>query len=227
MKIEILKEQLNIKSEINYSSFLTILIGGIGVSILGISLYINSNENNLGFYSGVTISIIGVYFIYRALIIDVLEITDKNLIIKSILGNTKRIINLSDFISYNEIEKHYRTKHSNVINFDLTLFTNTSEYKISSTSYQNYKRLKKRLTSRLSRNRTSEKIWNRNNGLRIGIGATIIALIFTFLVFNIGFESYEFYDYFIVFGFLTIFIGIGIYLIIKHKKPVANNVHKK
>ena len=224
MKKEILNNKLKLKSEINYSSFLIILIGGIVIFILGIFFILNSNENNLGYYFGIPLSIIGMYFIYRAMIIDVLEITDKNLIIKSILGTTKREFILSDFISYNEIEKHYRTKYSVVKNWDLTLFTNTSEYKISSTNYLNYNRLKKNLTSRLSRNRKSEKIWNRNNGLRIGIGTTIIGLIFTFLVFNIGFTNYEFLDYFIVFGFLTIFIGIGIYLIIKHKKPVANNL---
>tara|TARA_R110002126_G_scaffold75461_6_gene188272 strand:- start:248 stop:907 length:660 start_codon:yes stop_codon:yes gene_type:complete len=219
-----LNDKVKIKSEINYGSFSIILIGGIVVLCLGIFSSQKLTENNIGIYSGIILSIIGTYFIYRALIFDVLEITGKKLIVKSIFGKTKKELNLDEFISYNEIEKHYNTKHSNVVNWDLTLFTKTSKYKISSTNYKNYTKLKKHLTKKLSRNIRSEKKWNRNNGLRIGIATTVCGLIFGILVYVNGFNDYELLDYFIVFGFLIIFVAIGIYLIIKNKKPVANTV---
>ena len=220
-----MKEKVKIESEINYSSFSIIFIGGIVVLCLGIFFFVNSTENSIAIYTGIVLSIIGIYFIYRALILDVLEITERNLIVKSLFGNTKKEINLNEFISYNEIEKHYNTKYSNVVNFDLTLFTKTSKYIISSTNYKNYSKLKKHLTKKLSRNKVSEKKWNRKNGLKIGIGALISGLIFIILVFKNGFDDYETLDYFIVFGFLIIYVAIGIYLIMKNKKPVANTVY--
>jgi uncharacterized membrane protein YfcA len=193
-----LNDKVKIKSEINYSSFSIILIGGIVVLCLGIFSFQKLTENNIGVYSGILLSIIGTYFIYKALIFDILEITDQKLIVKSIFGKTKKEINLSEFVSYNEIEKHYNTKHSNVVNWDLTLFTKTSKYIISSTNYKNYKKLKKHLTKKLNRNKSSEKKWNKKNGLGIGIGTTIFGLIFGVLVFIKGFNDYELLDYFIV-----------------------------
>ena len=220
-----MNNKVKIKSEINYSSFSIILIGGIVVLCLGIFSFLKLSENNIGIYSGIILSLIGAYLIYRALIFDTLEITNKKLIVKSIFGKTKKEINIDEFISYNEIEKHYNTKYSNVVNWDLTLFTKTSKYIISSTNYKNYTKLKKQLTKKMSRNIRSEKKWNRNNGLGIGIGSTICGLIFGTLIFINGFNDYKLLDYFIVFGFLIIFIAIGIYLIIKNKKPVANTVY--
>ena len=56
----------------------------------------NSTENSIAIYTGIVLSIIGIYFIYRALILDVLEITERNLIVKSLFGNTKKEIDLND-----------------------------------------------------------------------------------------------------------------------------------
>src|SRR5690606_8811060 len=145
-----------IKSQLNYFSFLTILLGGIGIGFL--SIYFIKKENEIGYqlFIGIILLIIGIYFIYRALITDIIELTKKELIFKSIFGRTKKTIPLSELNSFNEIRKYnakYKSEPGYMEWSDLTLFTKDKNYKISSTTYLNYEQLKKKITKDLIRNK--------------------------------------------------------------------------
>ena len=82
---------------------------------------------------------------------NILIINKEKLIVKTLIGITKRTINLSEILSYNEIEKE-NAKWKGEAGYmkwkDLTLFGKDFKFKISSSSYGNYAELKKSFNKR-------------------------------------------------------------------------------
>lgn len=208
------EDRIKIKSEINKSTFIVVLIGGMVFMTIGGVIVYNNFENYVGIIAGVILSVFGTYFVFMSLKTDVLEISKTTLIIKSIFGPVKRRIKLNDFLSYNEIEKenkHLKWK-------DLMLFQREGKaYKIHSSNYNNYDEIKRYLISGIKRNVESEKEWKRKNSIYFGVFSTLFGVLaFGFLFANQS--SNELEDNIIAFLFFGLFIAYGLYLIAKNKK---------
>ncbi|MCB4809620.1 hypothetical protein LG651_15295 [Tamlana sp. 62-3] len=215
-----MKTHKEITSKPKLSSILILIIGGFLAIIFGTILIIKGN-----WIIGVPFLIIGLYSLYWIFNYDTLQIKNGKLIFKSITGFTKKTISLSELKSYTEIEKEnaqYKWEFGYMKWKDLTLIGDNFKYKISSTSYINYNELRKELTKGLKRNFKAETKWQNNNLTYIGIGL----IIFGFLI---GFWFWQATKDILFEKILTIllsigFIGYGIYLLYKRKKPAGNNV---
>ena len=218
-----MKDNLTTKSRTNYKGILILLIGGIAFTLIGGALIFNDRGNYVGISLGGLFLTFGIYCFYEFLNFDNLIISKDKLIIKSIYGRTKKTIYLKEIIRYNEIEKENASHGLARMKWkDLILFTKTDKYKISSTTYNNYEQIKKPLINRVKRDVKSETEWNRKNGFYIGIGSVIFGVIFSFFTFRGNINEFDFLTWLLVSGFLILFFGCGIYLVIKNKKPVAN-----
>lgn len=219
-----MKDILITKSSINVKGILILLIGGIAFTILGGVLIYNDRGNYVGISLGGLFLTFGIYCFYAFLNFDNLDISADKLIVKSIYGRTKKTIFLKEIIKYNEIEKENASRGLARLKWkDLTLFTKTDTYKISSTTYTNYEQIKKHLIRGIKRDSKSETEWNRKNGFYIGIGSVVFGIIFSYFIFNGNINEFDFLTWLLILGFLILFLGYGMYLIIKNKRPVANN----
>jgi hypothetical protein len=87
-----------------------------------------------GLVLGGIFGLIGILSFFSLLMFETLEVDNEKLIVKSILHYPKKTIYLNDIISYNEIEKENKSGNW----FDLTVFTETGNHKISSSLIKNY-----------------------------------------------------------------------------------------
>ncbi|MCP4053489.1 MAG: hypothetical protein GY739_10550 [Mesoflavibacter sp.] len=219
-----MKDKIKIKSRINIFSYFFLIIGGIGITILGTILIQNGIEKVLLMLIGIIFLIIGIYSIYWIFNFEILEITDSELIIKSIIGKTKKKIPLKEFTSFNEIKKQNAQTRGEPAHMkwnDLTLIGKSYSYKVSSLAYSNYPELRRVLTKGLKRNKASEVEWNRKNGKYFGLGFVFFGII---VGLWLGITPKDINDKIIGGTIGFIFLSYGIYLIIKNKKPTANNV---
>jgi hypothetical protein len=178
-------KQERIKSKLNFKNIIILVIGGIVALLVSYNLTNNalSNENPqiAGIIFGLIFGLFGVICFYSIYNLDVLILSSDKLEINSIFGNQKKVIYLNEISSFNEVEKeskYYKWK-------DLTIFTSNSKFKISSTNFDNYYLLKKKLTSKKRRNLESELEWTRKSNRKFGIGFLIIGLLFSFFFYNL------------------------------------------
>ena len=213
-----------VKSKLNIFYYLILTVGGIGALILGVYLTIQGIENSTLFFIGIPFTALGLYSVYWIFNVDILIITDSELIKKSITGKIKESISRKNIKSFNEIEKQnaqYKGEPAHMKWKDLTLFGENFNYKISSTTYSNYVELKREIIKGLQRNKKSEVEWNRKNGQYYGIGFTIFGIV---LALWLGILPKELDEKIIGVIIGLVFLSYGIYLLNKNKKPINNNV---
>ena len=217
-----------ITSKPKLSSILILIVGGFLATIFGTVLIIKGIEKQELLIIGIPFFVLGVYSLYCIINYDTLQIVNGKLIIKSIIGFTKKTIALSEFKSYTEIEKE-NAKYSHEVGYmkwkDLTLISENFSYKISSTSYTNYYELRKELIKGLRRNKKAENKWNRNNLTLWAIGFISFGILVGYWFWKASKDNSN--EKLITVLMAVGFIGYGIYLLIKSKNPAGNNVYKK
>ncbi|MCF1193112.1 hypothetical protein LRR18_16100 [Mangrovimonas sp. AS39] len=217
--------QKEIISKPKLLSILILIIGGFLATIFGIFMIIKGIEKHGPLIIGIPFFAIGLYSLYWVLNYDILKISNGKLIFKSITGLTKKTISLSELKSYTEIEKE-NAKLKNEVGYmkwkDLTLYGDNFRYKISSTSYTNYKELRNELTKGLKRNLQAEIKWQNNNLTYIGLGQILFGLFIGFWFWQVTKDSLT--DKIMTLLISVGFVGYGIFLLYKRKKPAGNNV---
>lgn len=172
--------KVKLKSKLNIYSFLILIIGGIGAIILGIILILKGQHENPLLFVGILFLFFGLLSTYWIFKYDFLEITETQLIIKSITGKTKKSIPLTEFSSYNEIEKQnakYKGETTYLKWKDLILFSEGYNYKISSMIYSNYDELKSIITKGLIKNKEYKVQYYQKSKTYLGTGFIIFGII--------------------------------------------------
>ncbi|MFD1015723.1 hypothetical protein, partial [Winogradskyella rapida] len=100
-----MKSKEFIKSEIKTSNIIILILGGIIFSFLGIKLTISGIEKTEILFISIPFLLFGLLSIYHLINHNILIINKEKLIVKTLIGITKRTINLSEILTYNEIEK--------------------------------------------------------------------------------------------------------------------------
>jgi hypothetical protein len=213
-----LRKRKDIISKPKISSILILILGGILGIVLGTVLVLKGAEKQILLILGIPFIGLGIYSIYWIINFDILKITDRKLILKSITGITKKTIPLAELQSYTEIEKQnaqYKSEVGYMKWKDLTLIGENFSYKLSSTSYTNYEELRNELIKGLKRNIKAEDKWNNNNLTYIGVGVILFGLFIGLWFWNASeISSEKILSSIISFAF----IGYGIYLISKRGK---------
>ena len=207
-----------IKSELKISNIIILLLGGIICTFFGIKLTISAIEKLGILFVSIPFLFVGIASIYYLINYDILEITKKKIIFKSLFGFKKKSIYLSEIKSYNEIKKqNAKFKHEieHLVWKDLTLFGENFKFKISSSSYINYSEIKRALIKGKQRNIKSENEWQRINSLYYGIGFFIFGIIISIWFVVI---SKDLNELLLSVAFSCLFIIYGIYLIRKNIK---------
>jgi hypothetical protein len=213
-----MKKNEYIKSELKTSNILILLIGGIASTFFGAKFTISALEKLGILFVSIPFLFLGIASIYHLINYNILIITENKLVIKTLIGITKKTINLSEILSYNEIEKQnakYKHEIGHMKWKDLTLFGENFKYKISSSSYNNYVELRKALIKGKKRNTKSENEWQRKNSLYYGIGFLIFGIIISIWLERI---SKDLNEKLLSLAFSSLFTIYGIYLIWKNKK---------
>ncbi|MFD2246994.1 hypothetical protein [Pontibacter ruber] len=169
-----MKEEPEIISEKYLSIFIILVIGGLGSSAIAFYLINASLSDDYpqiwGLVLGALFGLFGLYGLIAVFLIDNLEVYRDRLVLKSITGKTKKVIYLSEIVTWTEIEKE--NKHQKWK--DLTIYTVSNKYKISSSLYSNYSEIRNRLIKGKPRDLEIEKIWHKRNNLYWAIGAFIM-----------------------------------------------------
>jgi len=208
-----------IKSITNYFAIVLPIVGGAITILIGLYL-LSITKNNLGsIIFGLLILSYGLVCFYYVVKYDKIDITENKLILKTLMGRTKKKINLEEFYSYAEIEKENKSYGISHMKWkDLTLIGEDITYKISSTSHKNYTELRANLIKNLKRDKIFEQEWERKNSLQWGYGLTTIELLLIGLIFRNGIPSDELLASFFLIALLSAPIIFGIYLIRKNRK---------
>jgi hypothetical protein len=213
-----MKKNEFIKSEIKISNIVILSLGGIICTFFGVKFTISAMEKLGILFVSIPFLFGGIASIYYLLNYNILEITETKLIIRTLIGLKKKTINLSEILSYNEIEKEnakFKGEAGHMKWKDLTLFGENFKYKISSSSYKNYPELKRKLIKGKKRNIKSENEWQRKNSLYYGIGFLIFGIIISIWF---GIISKDLNERLLSLAFSSLFIIYGIYLIRKNRK---------
>ncbi len=180
-------EPIKVKSDNSFVTyFLILLLGGLGmfwgcyalISEAISSPYPQLLDVSFGIFFGVLgfLSIIGIYHL------DSILIYSDCVKVKSIFGNTKKTIFLDEITSWTEIEKE--NKHNRWT--ELTLYTERTKLKLSSSIYDNYPELRRTLVRGKRRDFDREKKWSNRNNLYYAIGFAILGGVFLYL----GYDCY-------------------------------------
>lgn len=170
-----------ISSEIKILNFIIIIPFGILALVFAYYLITSSLDDEypkilfLGF--GILFGLIGLGCLSTIFFLEKIILKKNKLIILSITGKEKKIIELSEIENYFEIEKESRGTRWK----DLTIFTKNSKYIISSAIYSNYDEFQKRLTRGKKKNIKERKLLEYRMNRRYGIGFLIVGTIFTLL----------------------------------------------
>ncbi|HLP52379.1 MAG TPA: hypothetical protein VK154_15935 [Chitinophagales bacterium] len=123
----------------------------------------------------IILAVFGLTCLAIILRFDTLYIDGDTLIIKSILGYSKRTIPLNTIIGWAEIEHVNKTK----LNRTLTLFTDSGKYQLSTYIYGNYDLLKAMLTHGVKRDKAREKAMQRRGTLVVALCILAMGLFLT------------------------------------------------
>lgn len=211
-------KEKNLKSELKLSNIIILFLGGIIFTFFGIKFTISGMEKYEILFVSIPFLFFGIASIYHLINYNILEISENKLVVKTLIGLTKKTINLSEILSYNEIKKEnakFKGEIGRMKWKDLTLFGENFKYKISSSSYKNYPELRKVLIKGKQRNIKSENEWQRKNSLYYGIGFLIFGIIISYWF---GINSKDLNEKLLTLAFSSLFIIYGIYLIRKNRK---------
>lgn len=212
-----------IKSVFNIKIIVLLIIGGMMTSITGLYFIIVVDDLLSKLVIGFPIIWFGVYCFYCLLSYDILHLSKSELVINSIVGKTKRRISLSKIITYTEIEKENGALGGPKMKWqDLTIYTNNQLYKISSSTYTNYRELRKGLIKGLKKDKRLEQKWQQTNNLLLGYGFVIVAIVLGSIIFRHGIDGHELTGAIILIGIILFPLAVGLYLIMKARKPAGN-----
>jgi len=188
------KNELN--SITSLTNIKTVIFGGAFFGIIGAIITIHSNGSAI--VLGGPFMLIGVYTLYLLYSFDNIFISNGDLILKSITGNTKKTIPLSEFESYAEI--------NNWSGIQLTLISKNYRYKIASYNYFNYEHLRNSLIVGLEQNTIIENKYYKKK--RIGYILVGIGLLFAgYYLYNNGFPAGTLFILLFSFGVLLWVLG--------------------
>jgi len=134
-----MSEQVKVKSDNSFLSYLLIFLSS-GLGMFWVCYYLTSEALKepypqiAGIVLGGVFGLFGFLSLIAIYSLDSVFIYSNRLIVKSIFGNTKKVIYLRDITTWTEIEKE--SKYMNWT--DLTIYTNRTKYKLSSSIYNNY-----------------------------------------------------------------------------------------
>lgn len=226
-----MKNAAQIESKTNMSMIWLISIGGI--IMIAIGLYLILHQNSSAKHDddwvlrivGIPFLLLGFYSIYALFNHDKLIISNKILTIKSILGKTKKEIDLKKVESYTEISKQnmkFRHELAHMKWKDLTLMYDGNSYQISSSKYGNYDELRKHLTKGIKQNKDLENEWQRKNNLKFGYALILFGPLMAILIFRNGIPSDQIGGAILLIGFFMIITIVGVSLIRKNKMSTDN-----
>jgi len=141
-----------IKSKVKIGNVATLFLGGIVMIVLA-SYLIKTAFNSeypqiIGLILGGLIGLVGIVSCSSLFFLNSFAIDKEKFIVKTLFGNTKKVIYLSEIVSYTEIEKENKKgKWKN-----LTIYTKTNKIKLSSFMVLNYMEFRKILIK--GKNRT-------------------------------------------------------------------------
>lgn len=180
-----MKEQVKFKSDNSFlTSFLILLLGGLG--FIWLSYYLTSAALSepypqiVGIILGGFFGLLGFLSIIAIYGFDSILIYSDHLKVKSIFGNTKKIIYLNDIVTWTEIDK----ENKYIQWTDLTLYTDRTKYKLTSSNYKNYPELKNAIVAGKTRDLQKQNAWFRRNNLYYAFGFTILGGLFSYAAYH-------------------------------------------
>jgi hypothetical protein len=180
-----MKTEKTVKSNLKISTILILVFGGIGMLSLGyylITISLNSEYPQIaGLIFGSFFGLVGLISLLSLLILETLELDNEKLVVRSLLKFPRKTIYLHEIVSYCETEKEIKSGKL----FDLTIFTQTESYTISSSTISNYQEFKPNLIKGKPRNTHSEDLWQYKKTKYFGIAFIIIGSLFLYGFWNI------------------------------------------
>jgi hypothetical protein len=180
-----MEEPVKIKSDNSFVIYFIILLLG-GIAMFWGCYAISANILNSPYpqiadvFFCIFFGVLGFLSIIMIYHLDSILIYSDRLKVKSIFGNTKKTIFLDEITFWTEIEKENKHKKWT----ELTLYTERTKLKLSSSIYNNYPELKKALVRGKRRDFAREKKWSRRNNLYYAIGFTILGGLFLYLGYH-------------------------------------------
>lgn len=209
-----MKKKNTIQSIFAYYPIGISLIGGLALFAIGVfavwKAIHHPDKHVISLFLSSALMLFGMFGWISLIFMDVLELNSRELTIRSIFGFKKDSILVNEIISYSLIQK--RNKYMKWE--DLTLYTPTRKYKITSSYYQNYESFKTPLINGLERNTIAEKRWNRKQHTYFGFGFTLFGLFFTGFLINkisFNFNPQEWGTFILGLGLSLFVLGIGLY----------------
>ncbi len=184
-------ESQTIKSKLQISTVLILIVGGVIFIIGGCFIATRSLQEEypqiIGIAIGLLFGLFGLISIFSVFFIDRYVLKNEKLVVKSIFEFPKKVIYIKDIVSYNEIEKQNKSGKWKV----LTIFTKHHKVKISSSIVSNYSLFKDRLIKNKSRNEYSERLWGYRVMYRYGLGFLAVGFVFVLLFSKIYLTPYK------------------------------------
>ncbi len=141
----ILKRKITSGDQFQIEVF-TIVVGGVLCFCFGYHLISKSFSlpylQILEFIGGIFFCLFGIFILSRIFKYDSILIRDEKALIKSILGYQKKTFDLNEIRFWLEVEEEHKGSKWH----ELTIVTDTFRYKIVSSKYDNYRRIKEILT---------------------------------------------------------------------------------
>lgn len=178
-------EQPKIKSENSFATYFTLLLLG-GLGMLWVCYYLTSGALKdpypqiAGIILGGFFGLFGFLCLISIYSFDSILIYPDHFKVKSIFGNTKKIIYLNNITTWTEIEKE--NKHMKWT--DLTIYTEQEKYKLTSSLYKNYSQLRSALIKGKTRDLERQNNWFRRNNLYYAIGFIILGGLFLYAAYH-------------------------------------------
>lgn len=141
-----------IKSKIKIGNVVILILGGIGMIVLSSYLiktaFSSEYPQIAGLILGGLFGLLGIVSFSSLFFLDSFAIDKEKLIVKTLFGNTKRTIYLSEILGYTEIEKENKQGKWK----DMTIYTKSNKLKLSSSMVLNYMDFRKILIKGKKRN---------------------------------------------------------------------------
>ena len=174
-----------IKSKVKIGNVATLFLGGIVMIVLA-SYLIKTAFNSeypqiIGLILGGLIGLVGIVSCSSLFFLNSFAIDKEKFIVKTLFGNTKKVIYLSEIVSYTEIEKENKKGKWK----DLTIYTKTNKIKLSSFMVLNYMEFRKILIKGKKQDLEIEKFWSTRVKRRLGIGIVIFGFVFLMGTFKV------------------------------------------
>lgn len=187
---------MKIRAKLKVSTFLILLIGGIGFSLLSwffLKLMLSHKYIQI---VGFVLFMISLFFasasIYYLVKNEVISIEGDLLKQESFFGLKKSTYNLSKLKSYTEIAKE--NKYIKWEELDLLFLNGKVRITSSNLKLNEYYKIKNYLTNGIERNHSEETNWASKNSRNLGIGFVMVWSLFFLLFVNQDEQSYRIID---------------------------------